>query len=869
MFSNKIGKQVLKIVIVVLCLEPLYSQEITIRNEKLQLSWKSTNKGHLLEKVNVNVGGKVLSVDNTSGEYTILYSSEKPVSEPNWNQIDQKAKTFPERSYNLLIDRWIQNLDEVALNTAGEAINFFPSTAFQTSDTEVSFRYNTNRIEVSSTWKLDPDYPTDIIVEIALTAKQDGYYSIASPALAEIKKPDVVWGMIPGHFQGKELQKDLVLGYGYGQGIPDRPVIVRERTASTLSPLVSSKQGFTLAMIPNPGMGRHPWEKDKITQNDWLLGMSLINRDYKITPTAYHPVLGQRDSYLKSGEKKVFGFRYSLSGQDWYEVYKHAIYDIYRLPDFLDLKDTRQSLTNRVYGMLDYVRDDSSSLWHVHRYKDLDIGAQEYNAKVIGYDNDALKNSDYAAMWMSASMTGDNVLIGDRLPYVRNFKLAQQEVEDDFFKGAAIGQYYLWKSKHFTEEWGNYVEPIALTYYTMLDIGNILLFEKNDAELLNRLRLGAERLLSWQHENGSWEVAYDRDTKQPTFTDLKDLRPTFYGLIVAYKFFGAQKYLDAARKGADWFIQHAVDKGHFLGVCGDFRFVADFATGQSAQALLDLYDLTKEEKYKEAAIRTARIYTASIYTHPIPDHSDKNVNGVFRKDWEISQVGLSFEHGGTLGSAAKVNGPILLASHAGMFVRLYGLTNDRLYLDMARAAAWGRDAFVNQENSVASYYWNRMDNGPGRFPHHAWWQIGWIVDYLLSEVMLRSDGNISFPAGFITPKVGPHKTYGFAPGKLFGKDVELFLKENVITVDNERIDCMGAIDKVSKELYVMLLNNSTSVQHATVNVNPDNVFSEKTTFANMEILNEKGKADKGLVGGTILNLSLPAYGLKVVKISCK
>ncbi len=93
----------------------------------------------------------------------------------------------------------------------------------------------------------------------------------------------------------------------------------------------------------------------------------------------------------------------------------------------------------------------------------------------------------------------------------------------------------------------------------------------------------------------------------------------------------------------------------------------------------------------------------------------KLVKGQTKQDWEISQVGLSFEHGGTIGSANH-RGPILLASHAGMFVRLFSLTHDSLFLTMARAAALGRDAFVDKKTNVASYYWDAMDNGPGAFP---------------------------------------------------------------------------------------------------------------------------------------------------------
>jgi hypothetical protein len=368
-----------------------------------------------------------------------------------------------------------------------------------------------------------------------------------------------------------------------------------------------------------------------------------------------------------------------------------------------------------------------------------------------------------------------------------------------------VGQYYLSKSKRFTEEWGDYVEPVALTYYTMLDLGNILLFAPQDTELRERLRLGAERLLAWQHADGHWEVAYDRATQKPMFTDLRDLRPTFYGLLVAYRILGGEKYLAAARRGADWLVKNAVENGAFLGVCGDARFTQDFATAQIAQALLDLHAITGETRYRDAGIKTGRFYLTSIYTHPVATTAPKTAGDASRSDWQISQQGLSYEHGTSLGSANR-GGPILLASHAGLFVRLHRLTGEPLFRDFARAAAWARDAFVDPATGVASYYWNAMNRGAGPYPHHAWWQIGWITDYLISEADLRSNGAITFPRGFFTPKVGPHASYGFAPGTVLGEPAALRWAE--FPTGSPAVDALLAEATGSRKLFVVLLNDS-------------------------------------------------------------
>ena len=332
--------------------------------------------------------------------------------------------------------------------------------------------------------------------------------------------------------------------------------------------------------------------------------------------------------------------------------------------------------------------------------------------------------------------------------------------------------------------------------------------------------------------------------------------------MVAYRILKDQKYLDAARKGADWFIQNAVEKGNFIGVCGDARYAPDFATGQSAQALLDLFDLTGDKKYETAAVKTGRMYLTSIYTQPIPSTQLKTVNGVQREDWQIAQSGLSFEHGGIIGSANGA-GPIMLCSHAGLFVRMFQLTHDSLFIEMARAAAIGRDAFVDSKTSVASYYWNAMNKGAGPYPHHAWWQIGWITDYLMAEAQLRSQNKIIFPRGFVTPKVGPHESYGFSPGKIYNEAASLIIREGLIECDNPNIEYIMAKSMDNKKLFVILLNDRGEKTSGNIKFNIQKL-GESNSITGKKIT--ELPAGKNIAENNAWQATLDGYGIKVYEI---
>lgn len=781
---------------------------VSLSGDSLTLVWKTDGRGYTLGSVEA-FG---IKADAPRAAGLVLYSAERPSDDALAPAEYGGDDSFPGDEYRYIVPSWREATCAVALNRTGTELRYKPSKAVRNTDGSVTLSYSGKDFDIAEVWRIDGK---DVAVSVSLTAHRNGWYSIATPSVLAVEPDKLDFAIIPGVLHGSAISSDFCRSYAYGWGIPALPVVYRERSTSTLTSIVSSTDGITLAVTAEPGTAAEPWGDDRRNKGAWRLGLSAMNRKGELSPTLYHPVLGHDDSYMKAGESRGFAFRLTFGNQGWWPVFKHVAYDIYRFGDTLPMRSNRRSLTDRLYGIHRYVVNDSTSRWHAVEFEGDTIGAQEYLGGVYMAKRDAMKNADYGAMWMLGAMTGDSLLTVKRLPYALNFKVRQHNSAPGFLQGASRGQYYLRDSRRFVEEWGPYTEPIATTYYMLMDLGNIALFEPENAEIKELIRSAADWLLRTQKTDGSWAVAYSDADHSEAFTDLKDLRPTFYGLLIAHRILGERKYLDGARRGADWLISNAVEPQEWLGVCGDTRFAPDFATVQAAQALMELSEATEDSRYMDAAIASARFYTTSVYTNPIASARPVTVKGKPLQQWQITTAGLSYEHGGIFGSA-NLHGPILLASHAGMFVRMYRITSERIFLDMARAAAIGRDAFVDDVTAVASYYWATMNNGAGPYPHHAWWQMGWITDYLLAELELRSDGAVSFPAGFITPKVGPHRTFAFADGSVQGERASLVMLPGKTAVDNPNVETLLA--RNDSTLFVMLLNDLGTTQAATVDI---------------------------------------------------
>lgn len=835
-----------------------------IGDSRINISWQKSREGWQPRRIELRDEGQTFVWGTPDGGYTVLYTPETPPTEGE-TIVNRGGDTlrFDIDRFHCIAPSYRKATSSVPLNRAGEAFRLVPQEMHRNGDT-LRFEASGEPGQLTAEWWADTIHPGDLCVRMTFTAARAGYYSLSTPATATLPEKQLAWGCVPGFFQGAAIEPDFHLAYMYGQGLPHLPVICNENTVTTMASLLTDTQGLTLAVIPEPGYDRKPYVGDQRTHGEcWRTGLSHMTRDGRLCPTAWHPVLGEEGSWLEAGGQTRFAFRYTLRRTDWYEVFKHAVYDIYGLKEELALRRSRFSLTDRLEAICRYVCDDSLSLWRTEYCEGIEIGAQAYLGSVVGSEKDAMKNADAGAVWMLAAMTGDSLLRHGRLPYIRNFKLMQQGGHGDRNRGAALGQYYLSKKGAFVEEWGNHIEPIGITYYTLIDIGNILLFEPQDTLLREKLHEGADLLLSLQHPDGSFDVAYDKLTGEALFTDLEDLRPTFYGLLVAHRILGERKYLDAALRGADWYVEHAVDRGRFLGVCGDARFINDFATVQSAQALLETYEASGNERYLDAAVRAARLYACSVYTHPRSENAPVRRKGRELRDWQLSQTGLCFEHGGSTGSATK-SGPILLTSHCGLYTRLAAMTGDSLFVDLARTAAIAREEFLHPDTKIATYYWSQFDRGPGPFPHHTWWQLGWIVDYLLCEAECRSDGLIAFPRGFVTPKVGPQRITGFAPGRIGDDEANLILRPGLVRTGCPDLDCLTALSTDGRRLYVVLLSSSAHENRGRITLNVSKLGWQG--IGRTRALTAKTER---LPGTEATDCTIDGFGLKIWEITRK
>ncbi|HLC36340.1 MAG TPA: thioredoxin domain-containing protein [archaeon] len=175
------------------------------------------------------------------------------------------------------------------------------------------------------------------------------------------------------------------------------------------------------------------------------------------------------------------------------------------------------------------------------------------------------------------------------------------------------GKYFTWSKKEIEKELGKNAE-ILTEHFGVKEKGNfevhgknILFVNQSIARLSKNFNKDPEEIFQ-AIEEGKKKLLLKRNERKKSFIDENVVVSwnalMISSLIEAFKVFSGQKYLDAARKAADFLLENAYSKGilfHYYsgrplteGFLDDYSFLVS--------ALIDLFEATFEKKYLDKAI---------------------------------------------------------------------------------------------------------------------------------------------------------------------------------------------------------------------------------------------------------------------------
>lgn len=222
--------------------------------------------------------------------------------------------------------------------------------------------------------------------------------------------------------------------------------------------------------------------------------------------------------------------------------------------------------------------------------------------------------------------------------------------------------------------------------------------EKHDNWLSTCVKFG-DWLLTEQNDNGSLAFSWNRNKIQNGHHPVKLANAlttpcALRYLVELYIATGDQRYKDAAIKAGEYSLMFVHKKYHYCAGVVDNPQVIDSESGYLAmQGFLSLYDLTREQRWLDAACQAADYTETWVYCHEIPVELDRaEDNPIFPRDRSI--VG---QHLIAIGHSAADLG---FAWCSFAYYHLYILTKNEHYLQMARMSAHNTKQSMNWDGSL-------------------------------------------------------------------------------------------------------------------------------------------------------------------------
>lgn len=760
---------------------------------------------------------------------------------PTWkNTVAKSVFTVSGKEYAVQADD--DYLNPYVAGTLSEAI---PVEVVNADKRSIEVRYITkNRSSITGYWTL-PSEGNHIEVRLSCRPATTGMYSLGLSAFQPIPKLNVNNILLPPMFQYKRLS----------------PQPVMMLSSMMQQPLAIAESKTSLGVMSSFICG-----DDTTFPQDWgsvdfsQMGFAVKNERNEVQPVAFSPVMGMKDSQVNAEQVIERKFIVGVLPVGWNETVEYISDHVYKVKDYRKQKDV--SLTQTLFNILDLMRNKEFGGWDTKLKGFYDIEGDPETAPTV------VHAAPLAIIAASIFSEDEDFYLSYSLPTIE-YTLSRSG--------------YRWAIDLVPTGYNRTLETLKLNPFRSQ-------FTTSYYEGLHQLLGGLNPWLK--------SIALPGDTLRKTSGYSTPIL-SWVQAISAYKLTGDEKWMRFATSTANRYIDTQVyaNTSQPLGLM-PFYNTTFYAPWWD---LIDLYELTKDEKYLKAAQYGASHTIAGIRSFPAVGEGIQTIHPENRYDgntnlwwkgtekyrlgfprvandvqekqvpeWLVSPVGLGFEQPSTyfLRTKGKQVRPVFMSNWAPHLLRLYQYTHKPIYETYARNGVIGR--FTNYPGYYATGFSDIpfSPDFPYKGPdvssiyyHHIPPHLAFTWDYLVTEAMERSHGNVSFPyskqEGFVW---FANRIYGNEKGSVFGDNkAKLWMKKGLIQVDHPSVNYLTAIS----EKYFWVILSGESDQEESISIRLDAV-TDLVGQGDVTMYAEKGKTGKVSRTGNTVTLSVPEKGFRTL-----
>ncbi|WP_018626554.1 hypothetical protein [Niabella aurantiaca] len=718
---------------------------------------------------------------------------------PSWNSKKRQSYfVFDGARQPVVADG--DDLDPFKAADLSEAI----PVAVQQADKEtIAVHYVTrNHSAITGYWTVS-EKGYHLNVRLVCKTARAGYYSMAVAAFRPVAEADLGNVMLPPMYQYKR--------------VPPKPQMLT-------SSMMQQPLAITEALLNDQKWAVFISGGNAILPKDWgtaanaTIGFSIKNQKNEIQPVAFAPVLGMKDSWYAANGYIDKSFTLGLMAAGWEPALTYISDSVFKVTDYR--RQTQVSLTNTVFNMIDLINNDAYGGWSAKLKGFYDIEGNPETAPTV------VNATPLVTMSLAALTNSEQLYLTRALPVIE-YTLSRSG--------------YRWATDIVPTAYNNTLKTLELNPFR--------------SQFTTSYYAGLDRLLGGLNP---WlkEIALPGDhLRQATGYSTKFI--PWIAALSAYKLTGATRWLDSAKTGADQFIRQQVYVNTKTPLSPTPFYNASFYGPW--WNLLDLYEITKDKKYLDAAAYGSFFTIAGVRSYPAVKDSLMVIHPAGRFDgndriwwkgkqqyrlgfprvqddarekkvpgWLVSPVGLGFEQPSTYYLTAKGKNvrPVFMSSWAPHLLRLFQYTKNKIHETYARNAVIGR--FTNYPGYYATGFTDitMQPDFPYKGPdvssiyyHHIPPHLAFSLDYLITEMIQRANGNVAFPysnqEGFVW---FANRIYGGGKGMIFGdKEASLWLKKGLIEIQNPAINYVTAVSK--DRLWILVSSEAQKDERITIGWN--------------------------------------------------